>query len=111
MGTGAQAVIGPRAIGNDAQTRFNATQIFEQVVGADGPAIVHARYGSGEILQYFTLLLDLLRQEGSHPAHRSHLGYLLEVNHQLCRGGLPFNSELQPPRRAGGFNTWKYVTR
>ena len=105
MGAGAQAVICPCPIGNDAQTHFNATQILEQVVGADGTAIAHARYGSGEVLQYFAFLLDLLRHECSHPAHRSHLRDLLQVNDQLCRCRLPFNSELQPPRCAGGFNS------
>ena len=104
MGTGAQALIRSRAIGNDAQARFHATQILQQVVGADGTAIIHARYRSREALQYFAFQLNLLRQESSHPANRSHLRNLLEIFHQLCRGGLPFNSELQSPCRIGGFD-------
>ena len=70
-------------------------------------AIAHARYDSREVPQYCAFLPDLLRQECAHPAHRSHLGYPLQVNHQLCRCRLPFNSELEPARSTGGFNTGK----
>ena len=104
MGTGAQAFISPRAIGNDAQARFHATKILKQIVRADGAPVIHARYRAREALQYLAFHLNLLWQKGSHPANRSHLRYLLEITHQLCRGSFPLNSELQSPCRAGGFN-------
>ena len=96
MGAGAQAVIGPAPSEMTRKPTSMPREILEQVVGADGTAIVYARYGSGEVLQYFAFAQPVAAgrfpSSAPFPPPVSAAG-----RHQLCRCRLPFNSELQPP--------------